>query len=203
MATDGVLSYAMFTYKCGGLNWLDYSASIGFSITQNFFANHELSLTPNVNDIACASNSVSGWSNVVYQVSGQHICEVANICKNGGECIFDASISDNYTCNCTGNYTGDTCEGMCMCFNNDDIICKLECNYVCGEGEAPHSSCDGSCIIVDICVATSPCQNGGTCVTIRGTSYHCVCPSFYFGANCEGIGFHMCKDHKNKMLFLF
>ena len=194
MATDGVLSYAIFTYQCGGLNWLSYNyASIGFSITQDFFANHELSLTPNVNDIACASDSVSWWSNVVYQVSGRHICEVANICKNDGECIFDASISDNYTCNCTGNYAGDTCEGMYMCFNNNVVICKLECNYVCGEGEAPHSSCDGSCIIVDICVATSPCQNGGTCVTIRGTSYYCFCPSFYFGFNCEGIGFHIWK----------
>ena len=144
MATDGILSYAIFTYQCGGLNWLHHNyASIGSSITQNFFANHELSLTPNVNDIACANDSVSIWSNVVYQVSEQ-------------------------------------------------------CNYVCGEGEAPHSSCDGSCIIVDICVATSPCQNGGTCITFGNTSYNCVCPLFYFGSNCEGIGFHMSKDHKNK-----
>ena len=149
MATDGILSYAIFTYLCGGLNWLRYNyASIGFSITQNFFANHELSLTPNVNDIACANDSVSGWSNVVYQVSKQ-------------------------------------------------------CNYVCGEGEAPHSSCDGSCIIVDICVATSPCQNGGTCVTIRGTSYYCFCPSSYVGFDCEGIGFYIMDNHINKCCFYF
>ena len=57
MATDGTLSYAIFTYWCGGLNWInsyDY-AGIGFSIGQDFFANHALSLTPGVNNIACMS----------------------------------------------------------------------------------------------------------------------------------------------------
>ena len=67
MATDGILSYAIYTYQCGGLHWF-YNASIGFSITQDFFANHELSLTSNVNDIACASDM---WSNIIYQV-GEH-----------------------------------------------------------------------------------------------------------------------------------
>ena len=113
MATDGILSYAIFTYQCGGLNWLSGSyASVGFGVTQNFFANHVLSLTPNVNDIACAG-TVSEWSNVVYQVSVQlqDICVDANPCMNGGICILNVP-PDNYTCNCIGNYTGDTCGGI-------------------------------------------------------------------------------------------
>ena len=65
VATDGTLSYAIFTYQCGGLSWSN-RASIGFSITQDFFANHELSLTSNVSDIACAS--ANEWNNVIYQV---------------------------------------------------------------------------------------------------------------------------------------
>ena len=74
MATDGVLSYVIFTYLCGGLNWLSYNyASIGFSVTQDFFANHELSLTPDVNDIAC---TCSVWSNVIYQVGNSGMCEI-------------------------------------------------------------------------------------------------------------------------------
>ena len=114
MATDGALSYAIFTYQCGGLNWLRSNyASIGFSITQDFFANHELSLTPIVNNIACVSASISEWSNVVYQVSVQlqDICVDANPCMNGGMCILNAP-PDDYTCSCAGNYTGDTCEGI-------------------------------------------------------------------------------------------
>ena len=51
---------------------------------------------------------------MVYQVRQlQDICEAANPCKNGGICILNAPPS-NYTCNCVGNYTGDTCEGI-MC----------------------------------------------------------------------------------------
>ena len=113
MATDGTLSYAIFTYWCGGLNWIDsYDyAGIGFSIGQDFFVNHELSLTPSVNDIACLND---GWSNVVYLVSEQDVCVVANPCMNGGICILNAHPND-YTCNCTGNYTGDTCEGT-VCY---------------------------------------------------------------------------------------
>ena len=65
VATDGTLSYAIFTYHCGSLNWIPNSASIGFSITQDFFANHELSLTPNVNDVACINGE---WSNIIHKV---------------------------------------------------------------------------------------------------------------------------------------
>ena len=65
MATDGTLSYTIFTYHCESLKWIYDAVSIGFSITQNFFANHELSQTSNVNDIACA-NGV--WSSIIYQV---------------------------------------------------------------------------------------------------------------------------------------
>ena len=75
-----------------------FYASIGFSITENFFANHELSLTANVNDVACLND---GWSNVVYLVSTQ---DIADPCKNGDICIYYAPLT--YYCN-----TGDTHEG--------------------------------------------------------------------------------------------
>ena len=66
IATDGLASYAIFTYKCGELNWLQSTyPTIGFSITQDFYANHYLSKTPNVNNISCL-NGV--WSNVMYHV---------------------------------------------------------------------------------------------------------------------------------------
>ena len=68
IATDGLASYAIFTYKCGELNWMA-TTTIGFSITQDFYANHALSRAANVNDIACL-NPNSTWSNVVYHVGG-------------------------------------------------------------------------------------------------------------------------------------
>ena len=112
MATDGTLSYAIFTYQCGGLSWnvtgLHDSAGIGFSIGQDFFNNHELSLTPSVNDIACLNGE---WNNVVYCVGGCVFCVDYNPCKNDGTCMLNTSPND-YICNCSGNYTGVICKGI-------------------------------------------------------------------------------------------
>ena len=69
IATDGFTSYAVFTYKCGELNWMD-TTTIGFSITQDFYANHALSRAANINDIACFNSPNSVWSNVVYHIGG-------------------------------------------------------------------------------------------------------------------------------------
>ena len=69
IATDGLDSYAIFTYKCGELNWLRSNyATIGFSITQDFYANHYLSITANVNNISCLNSPNSEWSSVVYHI---------------------------------------------------------------------------------------------------------------------------------------
>lgn len=74
IATNGNTSYAIFTYWCGGLNWTrTNSATIGFSTGPNLYANHELSLTANVNDIACLNYPNNEWSNVVYYIGGGKI----------------------------------------------------------------------------------------------------------------------------------
>ena len=71
VVTDGVQSYAVFTYQCGQLNWVvGNSTSIGFSASSTMFANHPLSRQSNVNDIACLNQQYSPWSNVVYKIRG-------------------------------------------------------------------------------------------------------------------------------------
>ena len=85
-------------------------ASIGFSITENFYANHELSLTANVNDIACLNDE---WSNIVYLVAVPDIDLTANPFFHGG--VQDVSIAPpTYYCN-----TGDTYEGTEFVFELD------------------------------------------------------------------------------------
>ena len=72
LATDGVRSYAIYTYECGKLNWRFYNAGIGFSASPSFYAEHPLSRNSSVNEIACInrnSTPSSNWSNVVYQIS--------------------------------------------------------------------------------------------------------------------------------------
>lgn len=70
VATDGIHSFTVFTFKCGELNWIRSSrASIGFSSSNDIFFNHQLSLQPSVNNISCLNNSTTPWSNVVYDIS--------------------------------------------------------------------------------------------------------------------------------------
>ena len=67
--TDGIRFYAIYTYKCGELNWAhdrDRYAFIGFIVYPIFHVEHLLSGKPNVTDIACINNDTSVWSNVVY-----------------------------------------------------------------------------------------------------------------------------------------
>ena len=79
--------------------------TIGFSITEDFYANHELSRTRYVNDIACLNDE---WSNVVYLVSTQDVCPAAD-CKDSAICLVDAPPYD-HICNCEDYYGY---EGMC------------------------------------------------------------------------------------------
>ena len=69
LLTDGTQSYAVFTYKCGELNWVRVAAGIGFSAGPSLYANHPLSRRSNVRRIACLNSPESPWSNVVYNLN--------------------------------------------------------------------------------------------------------------------------------------
>ena len=73
LTSDDTSSYAIFTYKCGSLNWNEHYAGIGYSAGTEFYNNHILSGKPNVNDIACLNQPHSEWSNVVYRVDEGNI----------------------------------------------------------------------------------------------------------------------------------
>ena len=73
LITNGQLSYAVFTYKCGLMSWSG-DASIGFNTNGQFFYNHYFSLTPNASLVSCI-NSV--WTNMVYQLCKWRECHWA------------------------------------------------------------------------------------------------------------------------------
>ena len=123
--------------------------------------------------------------------------------QNGGMCI---EATDTFLmCNCSEQYTGNTCEQRKRCFPNSCRICS----------EGPHSSrctcppeytgthCEHK-ITVTLTLAESRCQprytstrcerhnycypnhcrNGGRC--INGLySYTCRCPSTFIGTRCD------------------
>lgn len=46
------------------------------------------------------------------------------------------------------------------------------------------------CSVINLC-ADEPCLNGGACLQVSGSTYLCVCPNEFMGANCEnGTYFH-------------
>ena len=66
-------SFAVFTYKCGRLEWSNTPASqnhavIGFSSPGGFFRSHVLSGTSDVTSVSCTACPRSIWSNVVYDL---------------------------------------------------------------------------------------------------------------------------------------
>ena len=67
LVTDGIQSFSIFTYRCGGLTYQGATAAIGFSFNDTFFANHPLSRQSNVNSIACVNSP--NPSNVVYNIA--------------------------------------------------------------------------------------------------------------------------------------
>ena len=65
LATDGTRSYAIYTYKCGELNWVKHSAGIGYSASANFSAEHFLSRNSStINNISCINQKSVPPSNV-------------------------------------------------------------------------------------------------------------------------------------------
>ena len=64
MITDGTYSYAIFTYKCGLLEW-DNGVTIGFKASGDFYANND----PSSADVACLNTPESEYSNVIYVLS--------------------------------------------------------------------------------------------------------------------------------------
>ncbi len=65
--TDGLNSYAVYTYRCEELEWGD-GATIGYNAAGDYFENHELSGS-SATDVACLNDVFSVWSNLVYRLS--------------------------------------------------------------------------------------------------------------------------------------
>ena len=87
-----------------------------------------------------------------------------NACLNGGQCVPNGL--GGFTCNCPNPYTGQRCE---------DRMYQLD-NYA----EKKHVLSVGN----DPC-ASQPCRNGGTCQSLNGNTFQCICPSGYSGSDCS------------------
>ncbi len=67
--TDGSLSFALFIYRCGEMDWFGVPTVIGFIAETSFFANHRLADSGDAREIACRNSNDTVWSNVLYQIA--------------------------------------------------------------------------------------------------------------------------------------
>ena len=69
LASHGKKTYAIFTYKCGLLDWNRTNVIIGFSASNTLFANLPLSrqVQPSID---CFNSPTSNWSNIAYEIGG-------------------------------------------------------------------------------------------------------------------------------------
>ncbi|XP_006128510.2 protocadherin Fat 1 isoform X2 [Pelodiscus sinensis] len=108
----------------------------------------------------------------------------SNPCLYGGTCI---SVSDDFVCQCRGQYTGQRCQLGPYCKDNpcknsgkcidslDGPVCECEAGF---RGER--------CLAdVDECTE-NPCLNGALCENTYG-SYHCNCSHGFGGKSCAEI----------------
>ena len=68
--TNGTKTYAVFTYHCDDINWVNGNNTvIGFNAGGTSYDNHPLSAGPDAGNIDCESYPPSLWNNVVYDVN--------------------------------------------------------------------------------------------------------------------------------------
>ncbi len=67
LATDGTSSYAIFTYRCGDINWARGS-SIGYNAPGGIFFNHPLAGGTQAAGIDCSGSQT--WTNLLYNLTG-------------------------------------------------------------------------------------------------------------------------------------
>ena len=67
LISDGTYSYAIFTYKCGLMDWGN-GVTIGFNAGDDPYANAD----PSSKEIACVNSPDSDWNNVVYVISNDN-----------------------------------------------------------------------------------------------------------------------------------
>ncbi|KAK3092241.1 hypothetical protein FSP39_000187 [Pinctada imbricata] len=126
--------------------------------------------------------------------TGRHceteICECcSNPCQNGATCRDQIA---GYSCECTAGYTGFNCQsnetsggvhlissnvcgkhGMCISKPGGSFTCACDLGF---KGIYCHEN-------INDC-ASSPCQNGGTCID-GINSYQCICKDGWEGALCN------------------
>ncbi|XP_037079154.1 fibropellin-1-like, partial [Pollicipes pollicipes] len=147
---------------------------------------------------SCGCHKKPGWKTVS---ASEPQCEVADPCvalqpcRNGATCL--ATASDAYRCSCPPAWTGAACDqplDPCTAAPcGDGFQCQRDptapAGFVCSCDAKPgwdaRAPDDPRCVVRDQCLASSPCQNGGTCLQGTAREFQCNCARAWGGARCD------------------
>jgi Notch-like protein len=114
-----------------------------------------------------------------------------NLCYNGGSC--ESVPGGGFRCICPTSFTGTRCEFASGKFYKS-ILKKY---FIYFQGISGTTGSPGS-----IACQTNPCLNGGSCQSVPGGGYRCICSTSFTGTRCEFAGGNFYKPIE-KIFHLF
>ena len=143
LLTDGVKSYAVFTYMCGALEWSD-AATIGLNTPADIRFNYPLSGTDLIDEIACIHID-SQWKNLIYDLEissvilpqtpapanflGNNMLYLHHVSVLLQLCYAGSCIAAGYTDCCTDFSTGCRGAPVADCYCDSFCIFFGDCCY--------------------------------------------------------------------------
>lgn len=115
-----------------------------------------------------------GFTASLCEISEHNACE-SGPCQNGGSCHLK-SLQD-YVCSCAQGYTGKSSQDSWIIDERVRNLHQfLNRHFFCLLGKY--------CEKQNLC-ASSPCNNGGTCISMSGGDFKCHCPKGFQGKTCS------------------
>ena len=108
-------------------------------------------------------------------------------CANGGRCT---ELSNDYTCECTPQFTGKQCttdvDECAADVLNSCIFGRETCVNTVGsyECECVAGLLGDACDVIPQDCSTHLCLNGGRCIDVQN-SYECACAFGFYGHDCQ------------------
>lgn len=94
-----------------------------------------------------------------------------------GSILNDVECEDIDECEVTPCFNGSECRDS----SSHDYIALGHFQCICQRGWTGETCAED----VDECAATTPCENGGTCINGPGPAYSCRCPQGFQGPECR------------------
>lgn len=128
LISDGLASYAVFTYKCGGMEW--GGGVISWQASTSEYGSHMLSGLSNSNDVGCLNRDSSNYTSIVYRLDIREFL----FCKSIYMCCAFVKVHVLYMCIISLRFPASCEDNEFLCDNGKCILkCDLNGDDDCGD----------------------------------------------------------------------